>query len=196
MPGSRRRCISKRGSITCGSLIAACLRLERSRTRELARRNSRARSARSTLLHDRGRTRVPAERRCPRPASPASIRRDLLGCRNRPCAAADATAGELRRLGTEIEMWLHGAPFNTARERDAGKRRISALWLWGARATTRTSRRWTRRTAARPAAVLRRRSVSDRALAGSPVTPPPVSFRSNGTSRLMQPHVRRRIRRP
>ena len=40
-------------------------------------------------------------------------------------------AAELRRLWTEIEMWLHGAAFNAARER-AGKRRISALWMWGA----------------------------------------------------------------
>jgi hypothetical protein len=39
-------------------------------------------------------------------------------------------AGELRRLGTEIEMWLHGAALNVARER-AGRPRISALWLWG-----------------------------------------------------------------
>jgi len=39
-------------------------------------------------------------------------------------------AGELRRLWAEIEMWLHGAAFNVARER-AGKRRVSALWVWG-----------------------------------------------------------------
>ncbi len=39
-------------------------------------------------------------------------------------------AGELRRLGTEIEMWLHGAAVNSARER-ARQRRVSALWLWG-----------------------------------------------------------------
>jgi hypothetical protein len=39
-------------------------------------------------------------------------------------------AGELRRLGTEIEMWLHAAPPNLARER-ARVRRVSALWLWG-----------------------------------------------------------------
>jgi hypothetical protein len=39
-------------------------------------------------------------------------------------------AGELRRLGTEIEMWLHGAVPNLARER-ARDRRVSALWLWG-----------------------------------------------------------------
>ncbi len=34
-------------------------------------------------------------------------------------------------------MWLHGAAFNTARER-AGKARVSALWLWGARSTPST----------------------------------------------------------
>jgi len=39
-------------------------------------------------------------------------------------------AGDLRKLWAEIEMWLHGAAFNTTRER-AGKRRVSALWLWG-----------------------------------------------------------------
>jgi hypothetical protein len=39
-------------------------------------------------------------------------------------------AGELRRLGTEIEMWLHAAAPNLARER-ARQRRVSALWLWG-----------------------------------------------------------------
>jgi hypothetical protein len=39
-------------------------------------------------------------------------------------------APDLRRLWAEIEMWLHGAVFNAARER-AGRRRVSALWLWG-----------------------------------------------------------------
>jgi hypothetical protein len=39
-------------------------------------------------------------------------------------------APELRKLGIEIEMWLHGSALNTHRER-AGKRRVSALWLWG-----------------------------------------------------------------
>jgi len=36
----------------------------------------------------------------------------------------------LRRLGTEIEMWLHAAALNEWRER-ARVPRISALWLWG-----------------------------------------------------------------
>jgi len=40
-------------------------------------------------------------------------------------------AGELRRLWTEIEMWLHAAEFNSVRAR-AGKQRVAALWLWGA----------------------------------------------------------------
>jgi hypothetical protein len=40
-------------------------------------------------------------------------------------------AGEMRRLWTEIEMWLQAASFNAERAR-AGKPRVSALWLWGA----------------------------------------------------------------
>ncbi len=39
-------------------------------------------------------------------------------------------ATQLRRLWAEIEMWLHGSGANEARQR-AGRRRISALWLWG-----------------------------------------------------------------
>jgi hypothetical protein len=57
----------------------------------------------------------------------------LLGAEVGPALPA-REASELRLLWTEIEMWLHGAAFNTARER-AGKQRVSALWLWGARAT-------------------------------------------------------------
>lgn len=45
-------------------------------------------------------------------------------------ATDTAAARELRRLGTEIEMWLHSAATNAAREH-AGRRRISALWFWG-----------------------------------------------------------------
>jgi len=41
-----------------------------------------------------------------------------------------AEATELRRLGAEIEMWLHAAPLNEAREK-ARLPRISTLWLWG-----------------------------------------------------------------
>ncbi|MEJ0084382.1 MAG: hypothetical protein WDO72_01760 [Pseudomonadota bacterium] len=39
-------------------------------------------------------------------------------------------ARELRRLASEIEMWMHGSASNVARER-AGLPRLSALWLWG-----------------------------------------------------------------
>jgi hypothetical protein len=39
-------------------------------------------------------------------------------------------AGDLRRLATEIEMWLHGAAINQHRESQR-LRHISALWLWG-----------------------------------------------------------------
>ncbi|HTV50210.1 MAG TPA: hypothetical protein VME21_03420 [Steroidobacteraceae bacterium] len=41
-----------------------------------------------------------------------------------------AGAAALRRLGAEIEMWLHQHPLNQARER-AGALPIGALWLWG-----------------------------------------------------------------
>jgi hypothetical protein len=39
-------------------------------------------------------------------------------------------AGELRRLGAEIDMWLHSSRLNDTRER-SGRPRISSLWLWG-----------------------------------------------------------------
>ncbi len=39
-------------------------------------------------------------------------------------------AGPLLRLATEIEMWLHGAPFNE-RRRTRGLSPVTALWLWG-----------------------------------------------------------------
>jgi hypothetical protein len=39
-------------------------------------------------------------------------------------------AAQLRRLGAEIEMWLHAAAFNTIRERNR-RPRVSGLWLWG-----------------------------------------------------------------
>jgi hypothetical protein len=39
-------------------------------------------------------------------------------------------AGALRRLGAEIEMWLHGHPINEARAR-RGAPPIATLWVWG-----------------------------------------------------------------
>jgi hypothetical protein len=53
----------------------------------------------------------------------------LLGAEIGP-ALPGAEAPELRRLWTEIEMWLHGSQSNEARERSR-RRRITALWLWG-----------------------------------------------------------------
>jgi hypothetical protein len=47
-----------------------------------------------------------------------------------PELPAGPAASELRRLGAEIEMWLHVAPLNAAREQRR-QPRISALWLWG-----------------------------------------------------------------
>jgi hypothetical protein len=63
----------------------------------------------------------------------------LLGSEIGP-AMPGREAGDLRRLWAEIEMWLHGAAFNEARER-ARKRRVSALWLWGAASGSRPSGR-------------------------------------------------------
>ncbi len=39
-------------------------------------------------------------------------------------------AGALKRLGAEIEMWLHEHPLNARRTR-AGRPPVSTLWLWG-----------------------------------------------------------------
>jgi hypothetical protein len=39
-------------------------------------------------------------------------------------------AAQLRRLGAEIEMWLHEHPINLARAR-RNERTISTLWVWG-----------------------------------------------------------------
>lgn len=46
-----------------------------------------------------------------------------------------AGAPALRRLGAEIEMWLHEHPVNVARAR-RGELPISTLWLWGGGART------------------------------------------------------------
>lgn len=62
----------------------------------------------------------------------------LLGDEIGP-ALPGADAPQLRRLWSEIEMWLHGAAMNEARER-AGQRRLSALWLWGRNADARDAR--------------------------------------------------------
>jgi hypothetical protein len=43
-----------------------------------------------------------------------------------------ARAGQLRRLGVEIEMWLHEHPLNRRRQA-AGELPVSGLWLWGSR---------------------------------------------------------------
>ena len=44
--------------------------------------------------------------------------------------ASGEGAGALRRLGTEIEMWLHAHSVNHERAR-RGERPVSALWIWG-----------------------------------------------------------------
>lgn len=47
-----------------------------------------------------------------------------------PALPRGPEAAELRRLGAEIEMWLHGAALNMTREQ-ARLPRLSGLWLWG-----------------------------------------------------------------
>jgi hypothetical protein len=47
-----------------------------------------------------------------------------------PALARGKDALKLRRVGAEIEMWLHVSVVNESRER-ARAPRISALWLWG-----------------------------------------------------------------
>jgi hypothetical protein len=44
---------------------------------------------------------------------------------------AGTAAATLRRLGAEIEMWLHGHRINVERQA-RGELPVSALWLWGA----------------------------------------------------------------
>ena len=91
-------------------------------------------------------------------------------------ALPSPSAGELRRLGAEIEMWLHGAPGNTAREQRR-ERRISALWLWGGGLSGASE---TLPVSANTVPLAEPRFFGGdaflSALAGSPVTPPPVSF--------------------
>ena len=54
----------------------------------------------------------------------------LLDADIAPALPSGVAARELRRLSAEIEMWMHAAPINLARER-AGQPRLSSLWLWG-----------------------------------------------------------------
>ena len=44
--------------------------------------------------------------------------------------AGAADARQLRRLGSELEMWLHEHPVNRARSA-AGQLAVNGLWLWG-----------------------------------------------------------------
>jgi hypothetical protein len=48
-------------------------------------------------------------------------------------------APALRRLGAEIDMWLHEHPVNQARQRER-RRSISSLWFWGGGAPLRGSK--------------------------------------------------------
>ncbi len=68
------------------------------------------------------------------PAPPGEVRTtDPARCLGSTIGEAlphGAAASALRRLGVEIEMWLHEHPLNAHRMR-AGRPPISTLWLWG-----------------------------------------------------------------
>jgi hypothetical protein len=66
---------------------------------------------------------APAEVRSTDPAR-------LLGADIATGLQSGASAGELRRLSAEIEIWLHAEPLNLARAQRSA-RPVSTLWLWG-----------------------------------------------------------------
>ncbi len=72
------------------------------------------------------------------PVAPNSTRTSdpamWLGADPREGFPAGPQAAELRRLGAEIEMWLHEHPVNQARAA-RGELVANALWLWGGGAT-------------------------------------------------------------
>ena len=101
----------------------------------------------------------------------------FLGADVRTAPAQGADAALLRRLGTEIEMWLHAsaADVNRARAR-RGALPVNALWLWGGGEATAPHRRdgaTAVRFHAEDAFVA---GLGD--LSGSPVQPVPASFAS------------------
>ena len=55
----------------------------------------------------------------------------FVGCDPTPGLPRGAAGGTLRRLGTEIEMWLHEHPLNQQRH-SRGQLPVSTLWFWGA----------------------------------------------------------------
>jgi hypothetical protein len=64
---------------------------------------------------------------------PAVSRADTLEparCIGTDIGAALPRAAELRRLGAEIELWLHAHPVNLARI-ERGELPVSTLWVWG-----------------------------------------------------------------
>ena len=62
-----------------------------------------------------------------RSATPTVDPARLLGCGHRAGAAGGREAPELRRLGAEIEMWLHGAALNGERERAGRPPRLGVV---------------------------------------------------------------------
>ena len=106
--GWRHRCASRRASITSACSNAVCCA---SRQSERAQwREEFARAFAPCALHDAGARGFLLTGIAPTPRSRRSIPR---ACSTRilaPALPSGAAARELRRLGAEIEMWLHAAP--------------------------------------------------------------------------------------
>jgi len=64
------------------------------------------------------------------PASCAAATREPARCIGQDIGAALPASPALRRLGAEMELWLHAHPVNLARG-ERGELPISTLWLWG-----------------------------------------------------------------
>jgi hypothetical protein len=99
-----------------------------------------------------------------------------LGADVRSAPAQGEDASRLRRLGTEIEMWLHASALAINRDRARrGALPVNALWLWGGGASAVDAQ-------GRDSGVALRAYAEDAyvaglgALGGRRVLPPPASF--------------------
>jgi hypothetical protein len=64
------------------------------------------------------------------PVACAGATREPARCIGQDIGAALPASAALRRLGAEMELWLHGHAVNLARS-ERGELPISTVWLWG-----------------------------------------------------------------
>ena len=99
----------------------------------------------------------------------------FLGADVRTAPAQGADAAGLRRLGTEIEMWLHASAATVNHQRARrGALPVNALWLWGGGASVETVRRDSAAAIHFHADDAFIAALGE--LSGSPVRPVPASF--------------------